>query len=198
MMIEQDQIRLTPEFQLGKMLMSHTGEWTLDEFETIPTEVSVELHDGNLIMTPSAMPEHMYASGELVLLFRETVKHRPQVNMGVDVYCGCDSRCIRKPDLLILREPQHGRPIPSANLLLVGEVVSPGSRDEWGDKMRDYADGGIEWYLIVQETPAGFRGELHRLDESGKYRLVVEAEPAGELKLPEPFELDINLRELSY
>lgn len=76
------------------------------------------------------------------------------------------------------------------------EIASPGGGEEYDKKMVTYVEAGIEWYLIVAETPAGFRGELFQLD-GGKYACVAQAPPAGVLTLPEPFAADIELRELS-
>lgn len=75
---------------------------------------------------------------ELANQFVEMVDDPAVVGMEVDVYCGRDRGCVRKPDVLVLADPEDGRPIAPDNLLLVGEVVSPGSKDEWGDKLRDY------------------------------------------------------------
>jgi hypothetical protein len=78
------------------------------------------------------------------------------------------------------------------------EIVSPGGGDEYDQKMLVYAEAGIQWYLILEETPAGFVGELYKLSaESGKYELHTAAEPAGALPLPEPFSGALQLRELS-
>ena len=117
--------------------------------------------------------------------------------MEVDVYCGPDWTCVRKPDVLVLVDPEDGRPIPPDNLLLVGEVASPGSKDEWGDKMADYADAGIPWYLIVKESDSGFRAELYRLETAGRYVLAETAGPGGKLRVPEPFDGSIDLSTLS-
>lgn len=96
----------------------------------------------------------------------------------------------------LVDDPEEGRPIAPDNLLLVGEVVPPGSKDEWGDKMTDYADAGIPWYLIVQDTADGYRAELHRLSEAAGYELVETAEPAGSPRLPEPFDGSIDMSTL--
>ncbi|MGH8877679.1 MAG: Uma2 family endonuclease [Stackebrandtia sp.] len=182
MMIERPPSQQTPQYALGELIMSHSGPWTIEEFEALPPEVSVELHEGKLILTPSATFGHMRAGR--------------RVGMKVDVYCGSDGNCVRKPDVLVLVDPEDGRPIPPDNLLLVGEIVSPGSKDEWGDKMADYADAGIPWYLIVQEVGEGFRAELHHLEEPGRYELVASAGPGEELRVPKPFDGSIDLSTL--
>lgn len=197
MMMERATTTRSPQYVLGDLIMSHSGPWTLEEFESIPPEVSVELHEGKLILTPSATFGHMRASRRLADHFDDLVDDPDVVGMEVDVYCGRNRSCVRKPDVLVLADPEEGRPIAPDNLLLVAEVVSPGSKDEWGDKMTDYADAGIPWYLIVQDTKDGYRAELHHLADSGEYELVEDVNPADVLRLPEPFDGSIDLRTLA-
>lgn len=198
MSLTEDFARHTPEHKLGALILSHSGDWTESDFEALPVDVPSELHDGSLILTPSPRNEHMDASLGLAMVFRQHAANPHTVSMEVDVYCGRNGTCIRKPDLLVLKRPQRGRPIPQENLVLVGEVVSPGSKDEWGDKMTDYADAGIEWYFIAQETPDGYRAELHRIAQPGRYELHSEAPAAGVLSMPEPFGFDVVLDDLAY
>jgi len=181
--------------ELGELVLFHGGEWTEADYEALPAGVRAELHDGRLILTPSPTYQHMLASLELSVLFRGIIGDRRRVVQEVDVRMA-DGRRYRAPDVLVLKEGRRGRPQPPRNVVLVAEVVSPGGGEERGDKMVAYQDAGIEWYLIVEETPAGFLGELYRLD-AGKYTLVSDAPPAGVLRLPAPFDAEIRLRELS-
>jgi Uma2 family endonuclease len=181
--------------QLGELVLFHGGEWTEADYEALPPGVRAELRDGRLILTPGPTAQHMFASMTLAGLFQEVLGDRKRVLMEVDVRMA-DGRRYRAPDVLVLKEFRHGRPMEPANVVLVGEVVSPGGGEERGDKMTAYRDAGIEWYLIVEETPAGFLGELYRLD-SDKYELVADAPPAGVLTLPAPFDSEIRLSELS-
>lgn len=181
--------------ELGELIVFHGGEWTEADYEALPSGVRAELHDGRLILVPSPTSEHMLASLELAVLFRRIIGNRKLVLQEVDVRMASGRR-YRAPDILVLKEWRRGRPMPPENVLLVGEVLSPGGGEEYGEKMTAYLDAGIEWYLIVEETPAGFRGECYRRG-TDKYELVAEAGPAGTLTLPEPFAATLNLRDLS-
>lgn len=181
--------------ELADLILFHGGEWTESDYEALPAGVRAELHDGRLILPPSPEPSHMLASKRLVRSLERFVNDDRLVLQEVDVRMA-DGHRYRTPDVLLLRRWQRKRPIPPADVVLVGEVISPGGGEERGAKMAAYFDAGIEWYLIVEETPAGFRGECYRR-AAEKYELVAEAPPAGALALPEPFDAAIDLRDLS-
>lgn len=105
-----------------------------------------------------------------------------------------DGQRYRTPDVIVMRKPARSRPLDPRNVLLACEIVSPGG-DERGIKKTVYAEAGIEWYLIVEETPAGFLGELHHLD-GGAYAAAAQAPPSGMLELPKPFAAQLNLKDL--
>jgi Uma2 family endonuclease len=92
----------------------------------------------------------------------------------------------------------RGRKVTTADVLVVVEVVSPGSEYiDTVDKRAEYAGEGIPLYLIVH-----LDGELrvkiiqeHRLDwSSGGYRLIETHQDA--LVLKEPFPLSVSFAEL--
>ncbi|HEY3506714.1 MAG TPA: Uma2 family endonuclease [Actinocatenispora sp.] len=180
---------------LGELILFHRGEWTEADFEALPQGVRAELHDGRLILTPSPNSEHIRAAKRLERFLERFVEDDSLVLRELDVRMA-GGRRYRAPDVMVLHEWRRGRPMDPANVILVGEVISPGGGDEYGEKMTAYAESGIEWYLIVQETPAGFTGEFYRLTD-GAYQLVSRGEPAGRLDLPDPFNATIELRELS-
>jgi Uma2 family endonuclease len=180
---------------LGELILFHGGEWTEADYEALPDGVRAELHDGRLILVPSPSAEHMMASGELYVRLREIVGDRRRVLQEVDVRMA-DGHRYRRPDVLVLQEPARGRPMDPANVVLVCEIISPSGGDERQEKMTAYAEAGIEWYLITEETADGYLGELHRLRD-GRYELLVKAPPAGTLTLPAPFDSAIDLRTLS-
>lgn len=105
-------------------------------------------------------------------------------------------RRYRTPDVVVLREPARSRPLDPRNVLLACEIISPGGGDERSVKKTAYAEAGIEWYLILEETPDGFLGELYRLDRKA-YALVTETPPGGRLELPAPFDAPIPLHDLA-
>ena len=84
---------------------------------------------------------------------------------------------IRKPDVFVIpRETARAvivdetpKVIPGRELLLVAEVISPGSSSERTDrvrKVREYASLGIPQYWIVEHSPDP-KVQILMLDESG-------------------------------
>lgn len=184
-----------PRTALGELILFHGGEWTETDFEALPDGVRAELHDGRLILVPSPSAEHMLTSRRLAKRFDVAVGDDRLVLQEVDVRMA-DGHRYRRPDVLVLHEPARGRPMDPGNVLLVCEVISPTDGDERGEKMTAYAEAGIEWYLITEETDTGFLGELYRLRD-GRYELLVKTPPAGTLTLPAPFNATLDLATLS-
>ena len=180
---------------LGELILFHGGEWTEADYEALPDGVRAELHDGRLILVPSPTAEHMLTSRRLAKHFDTLMADDRLVLQEVDVRMA-DGRRYRRPDVSVLREPASGRPLDPRNVVLVCEIISPGGGDERQEKLTAYADAGIEWYLITEQTEDGYLGELYRLQD-GKYQLLVKAPPAGTLTLPAPFDSAIDLRTLS-
>lgn len=180
---------------LGELIIFHGGEWTEADYEALPDGVRAELHDGRLILVPSPSAEHMLASRLLANRLAKSVSDDRLVLQEVDVRMA-DGHRYRTSDVLVLHEPARGRPLDPRNVVLVCEIVSPSGGDERGDKMTAYAEAGIEWYLIAEETPDGFLGELYRLRD-GEHELIAKAPPATALTLPAPFGTIIDLSALS-
>lgn len=184
-----------PYAVLGDIIARHRGAWTEADYMALPEGVRAELHDGNLILVPEPLAEHQYASDELKDQLKFIVGDRRRVVGPVDVRINDGDR-YRSPDVVLVREPYRGKPASPENVLLVCEIISPGGGDEWDQKMEVYAKAGIPWYLILQETPAGFYGVLFSLDVD-RYVKHSQAAPAGTLDLPEPFRGTLRLRELT-
>lgn len=178
---------------LGELILYHGGEWTEADYEALPDGVRAELHDGQLILLPGQTAEHSMATMQLSLALERITSDR-QVIHRVDMRMA-EGRRFRTPDVVVWREWQRDRPIDPRNVVMVCEIISPRPTDERGDKMTAYAEAGIEWYLVAEETSEGFLAELYRL-KYRRYDLLVKAPPAGSLTLPAPFDVEIDLSAL--
>jgi Uma2 family endonuclease len=97
----------------------------------------------------------------------------------------------RIPDLTVWSKPQpHGVWLALADLLLVVEIVSPGSEamDELV-KRKEYARAGIERYWLV-DRDAAQTVTLHRLGTTGEYDVVTKMPLAWLLKTAPSDHLD--------
>ncbi len=123
-----------------------------------------------------------------------------------------NSRTDREPDLAITTIRGRHEAVPVTEVLLVGELISKGSVvADTREKPAEYADAGVEWFLLASETPAGWTATLYQLGvepheqvdawggpiADGRYVPVSHGQPAGQLVLPDLFGITIDLRTLS-
>jgi Uma2 family endonuclease len=119
-----------------------------------------ELVEGRVFMSPSPGPDHNRA------VFRVAVQVEPQLPPELEVLLDLDVDLelappdapgfTRRPDLIFARRSarervrREGGIIRAAEVVVVAEFVSPGSRrTDHVAKRADYADAGIPHYWIV-------------------------------------------------
>ncbi|MFF5226767.1 Uma2 family endonuclease [Dactylosporangium sp. NPDC000521] len=145
-----------------------------------------ELIEGNLIVTPPGTWRHNEIGG---LLFAWLLSHgfRGRVNANSGVQTADDDRSGRVPDLMVTKDPAPPGAVwlEAAALLLVVEVVSPGSErtDRWL-KPVEYAEAGIEHFWWVEPDDMVLRFQL----VDGAYK-EIGREPLDELLAGEVPEL---------
>jgi len=119
-----------------------------------------ELQEGNLVMSPGPTPRHMVAAAELYSQLRgqlpENLIAVPDVDLDVQLVAEGQPGTARRPDLVIVdrsefdRVGREGGLLRAASVVLVVEIVSPGSRrTDNVVKRSEYADAGIPHYLII-------------------------------------------------
>ncbi|HET9875306.1 MAG TPA: Uma2 family endonuclease [Mycobacterium sp.] len=124
-----------------------------------------ELQEGNLVMSPSPSPDYMLASYELCDQLKAQVPATVMVIQDIDIDLQLDSAdkpgTSRRPDLVAVKRSAvervrtEGGLLRAAEVLLVVEIVSPGSRrTDCIVKRAEYADAGIPYYWIVDLEPA--------------------------------------------
>lgn len=119
-----------------------------------------ELQEGNLVMSPSPVPDHMIAMGELFAQLRQELPAGLLAILDVDVDLELAPRgepgFVRRPDLVVVprsavdRIRRDGGILRASDTLVIVEIVSPGShRTDHVIKRGEYADAGIPHYWIV-------------------------------------------------
>lgn len=162
-----------------------------------PPGVRLELVNGEIAVGPSFTPRHSYA---VLALSHILINHTESHNLGrvfgdVDTIFG--EHDVRRPDLLFFREDRlhligekamHGPPD------LAVETISPSStRIDREDKYRQYQDGGVAHYWIVDPEQQTMEG--HRLS-GGRYEPTGQGSGDDMLRLPPFEELEIPLGKL--
>ena len=167
-------------------------EWTAADYESIPEEVICEIYDGGLFVTPSPTVGHQRAVSDLSRIF-ELFVDRFLVAGDVDVQVAAD---IFKPDLIVMREHFEGRPVQSANVQLVGEVISDNENIERTKKKVAYAAAGIPAYIIIDGRKGERTAEIYRLIKD-EYELVALVPRDGQLTTTEPFTYAIDMNKIN-
>jgi Uma2 family endonuclease len=160
-----------------------------------------ELVEGRLLMSPSPAFDHHNAALELAVALRARLPKdlRVVTDLDVDLQLAPPEApgTVRRPDLLIatdkarLRVRQEGGVLRASEVLLVVEVVSPGSaRTDHIQKRSEYADAGIPHYWIVDISEPVSLLACH---QAGEFGYADGGTVTGRFTATEPFPVEIDL-----
>ncbi|TDP91932.1 Uma2 family endonuclease [Labedaea rhizosphaerae] len=187
-----------------RVVSDHHGPWTVADVLALPhDDKSYELVDGALIVNPPPSPYHQAASGELFVLLRAACGPGLRALEAVGVQLG---QQLLIPDLVVVRASAaslHAPVLDPADVVLVVEIVSPGSRvRDRSEKPVIFAEAGIPHFWRVETSHyQGRSAELpavliHELDDNGAY-VLARTLGAGEVAtVTEPFEVAFDPAEL--
>lgn len=182
---------------LPRGLMS-LEQW--DALEVDPTR-RWELSEGTLIMSPRPKVTHQRISKRLIRLLDDHLPDGLEALPEIEVTTSASfPPSVRDPDIVVIRgRTVEGRTVrvPAADVVLVVEIVSPGSRRmDHVMKLHEYATAGIENYWIVDpETPSGDRFLAYRLD--GDVYRPVTALDGDRIHVYAPTEMEFTLDALT-
>ncbi|CAJ1500595.1 Uma2 family endonuclease [[Mycobacterium] kokjensenii] len=173
--------------QWDALEVAHTRRW--------------ELSEGSIIMSPRPQITHQRISRQLIRLLQDHLPDGLEALAEIEVTTIASfPPSVRDPDIVVIRSGMvEGRAarIPAADVVLLIEIVSPGSRRmDTVMKLHEYAKAGIEHYWIVDaEVPDGAWFLQYRLD-GDLYRPV--ATPDGDhVEVHEPVAMAFSLGELT-
>ncbi|MGO8853727.1 Uma2 family endonuclease [Mycobacterium sp.] len=156
-----------------------------------------ELNEGTLIMSPRPHPRHQRISRRLTRLLEDHLPDGLEAVPEIEVTtCASFPPSVRDPDIVVVRDrvfEQRSARVPAAEVVLVVEIVSPGSREtDHVMKLHEYAKAGIENYWIVDpDAPTHERFLAYRLD--GEIYRRVPALQGGQVHVHEPSETEFTL-----
>jgi Uma2 family endonuclease len=180
---------------------------TEETYATLPDELrgSLEVIAGHVVFCRSGSVEHNIVARRLAQAFEAARPKEPCTRVVTDFEMhyrrdrpNSPGFSFRRPDVALHRCFDEDRTLTTADVLLVVEVVSPGSGYvDTVDKVAEYANEGIPIYLVVHldaERKVKIIQE-HRLDwASNSYRLVAAHQDT--LYLSDPFKVVVPFADL--
>lgn len=148
---------------------------TSEEYEKFPEDLSraIEIVDGYIVYCEAPTPNHQTAVRRLTNLVEREARAAMRrghecltANSDVDLRLRDIPLLNRRPDVVLYRCLKQGERLRGEHVLLVVEVVSPGSEtQDTTDKLGEYAQAGIPHYWLVRIDDAGVALiERYRLD----------------------------------
>jgi len=163
-----------------------------------------ELVEGRLVITPSPLADHNWAGAEVLDQLRPQLPPHLEIILGIDVDLELvppdEPGSCRRPDLIVvergarLRQRRAGGVIRAAEVVVVMEVLSPGSsRTDHVVKRGEYADASIPHYWIVDLTEPVSLIACHL---AGEFGYADGGAVTGKFTATEPFAVEIDLDDL--
>lgn len=173
--------------QWDALEVAHTRRW--------------ELSEGTIIMSPRPQLIHQDIAKRLTRLLDDHLPEGMRVLPEIEVTTSSSfPPSVRNPDITMIREsafePNSTR-VPAADVALVIEIVSPGSRRmDTVMKLHEYAKAGIEHYWIVDvEAPSSEWFLAFRLD--GEVYRSVSVRDGDHVQVREPADMRFTLADLT-
>jgi Uma2 family endonuclease len=173
---------------------------TLAENLELPEGYRTEIIDGSIVVSPTPTTGH----ADIVTVLQETLILAGLGDRGLRTYQVITVEIPQTgdryvPDLMVLPKTavrnKHGRSTkwiqPAEDLELAVEVVSPSSRlHDWQAKVEGYATAGVPLYLVID--PRKSEIALFSNPDKGEYKDVGRAVRGASVKLPDPFNIEIE------
>jgi Uma2 family endonuclease len=173
------------------------GLLTLEDWDALPEDDSAhyELQEGVLVVSPSPARGHQLAMGLLWMQIRQQCPPGWEAVPEFDVLVQAETPpTIRKPDVMVARVGGSTLRAPADEVLLVVEIISPGSRKvDLHFKAFEYAEAGIPHYWVVDLDPPAPTITVFGLGAPGDGYVESQRAVTGELVVTEPFSMRIDI-----
>ncbi|MFF5209473.1 Uma2 family endonuclease [Streptosporangium sp. NPDC000396] len=187
---------LRPSPETASQPLPGTARELFDALPQLPG-LRTEVIDGRLIVSPVGTPEHGWLAMLLAYELHELVMKRNwQTYAGnVDV-CIDGPRDPVEPDFVLAPAdcPRWGdRELLSSGLLMVAEIVSPGSVVDDRDRKPDlYAGGLVPVMLLIDPVATPAIVTVFSDPKGGEYQTVSRVAMGSPLHLPDPVDFTLD------
>jgi Uma2 family endonuclease len=173
---------------------AHVGPWTEEDLVGLPSDTQrYELLEGALVVNPAPSGAHQRVSLMLAAVLDGAATPGWAVVQAMGVRLPDDT--VFMPDVLVVTRDavlaNHSGILDAADVALVIEIVSPGSRTtDRLTKPAVYSRAGIAsfWRVELTDGPAIFAYGI----EDGRYAEVGSARPGERLMVEEPFPITLD------
>lgn len=188
------------------VLQHELGPFTVADWHALQAREDgsrLELIEGYWLVTPPPSAQHQLAEKLLLRLFDKAIAaaERPDLVAlsGVGVEISTPNRTALVPDLVVVDAPPVGASFEPKNVLLIGEIWSPGNaRSEQQEKFFNCADHGVPFFWSIAQDGRG-PAELaaYRL-EGGRYVLDTSTKAGdGSVRVPaSPVAVEVDVAAL--
>ncbi|MEU6779560.1 Uma2 family endonuclease [Nonomuraea angiospora] len=156
----------------------------------------VEVIEGKLIVSPMGSPEHTWLAADLhdalLPLRRQRGWRGAPGGPGI---CIEEPRDLLSPDYVLTSPdcPRWGNELLSSGVIMAAEVVSPSSvRDDREEKVRLYAQGMVQVYLLIDQIAKCPSVTVYSAIEDDVYRTIDSVPMGKELFLPDPINFELH------
>ena len=169
--------------------VDHSRAWTEADYLALGETISrIELIDGGLWVSPWPDIAHQ----AVAYLLHAAVHPPAHIRKVRSASIRLSPDRIVVPDLAVGWMARLGRVADAAEVALVGEVVSHGSRTlDRSLKTTLYAAAGIDWYLLAEPGPDGITLRLLRR-QNDRYVEAATAGPGETLTTDRPFPIAVR------
>lgn len=182
------------------------GPFTIADWHALAARedgTRLELIEGYWLVTPPPSGQHQWAEKCLIRALDTAISSAARTDLyavsGVGVELSTNYRTAVIPDLVVLDVAPMGNSFDARNVLLAGEIWSPGNTlREQRDKFDACADAGIPFFWsIAQDRRGPVELTAYRLDR-GRYAPEVTAKLDGDAVAitASPVPVDVDLARL--
>jgi Uma2 family endonuclease len=169
---------------------------SIDEYRALPEDVGrdTELVDGMLVMSPKPSRRHNRIGRRVAAALESAGAPRWAVETNTDVRLRAEPALVREPDVVVYRgDIPDDDDLLAGDVVLVVEIVPPGSQTVDRKHKPEYAEAGIPYFWRVEMPRDGVPVvHTYALDE-GSNNYQATATFIGVVDVVAPFPISVDL-----